>query len=269
MRIVLHLIPVQKTSGTLPFNYQYPISAWIYRTISEGDNEFARFLHEQGFGTAHKSYKFFTFSMLDLAHCHHHINHDHITINGGKISLEISFLAPETLNHFITGVFTNQKLTIADKRSRLELQVASVEMQPKKQFSDRVTFRTLSPILISERTEGHRSGRYCHPDDPGYNNLFLNNLTCKYSAAMQAGFINTDPNQTDQTKSIVPVLKITSLPKKKGITIKAGTSQETKIIGYIFEFTINAPHQLIEIGYHAGFGEKNSMGLGCVRTMDI
>ncbi|MCB0538258.1 MAG: CRISPR-associated endoribonuclease Cas6, partial [Bacteroidetes bacterium] len=32
-----------------------------------------------------------------------------------------------------------------------------------------------------------------------------------------------------------------------------------------FHFELTAPVELHEIGYEAGFGEKNSMGFGCVK----
>ena len=39
---------------------------------------------------------------------------------------------------------------------------------------------------------------------------------------------------------------------------------ESKLIGYQFDFFLDAPAELIRIGYYTGFGEKNSVGFGCV-----
>ena len=33
----------------LPLNYQYPISAWIYRVLSKADEEFTNVLHNEGY----------------------------------------------------------------------------------------------------------------------------------------------------------------------------------------------------------------------------
>ncbi len=55
-----------KLSGkrqVLPMNYQYPVSAWIYKVLARGDNQFSEFLHEQGFCMENqKTFKLFTFS---------------------------------------------------------------------------------------------------------------------------------------------------------------------------------------------------------------
>lgn len=57
------ILTAKDGGGKLPINYQYPLSAAIYRILSKGDREYARFLHEEGYG---KGYKFFTFSDLRL-----------------------------------------------------------------------------------------------------------------------------------------------------------------------------------------------------------
>src|SRR5690606_5274841 len=50
---------------TLPVNYQYPISSWIYRVISEADAGYGDFLHQGGFQQGSRHFKMFTFSQLD------------------------------------------------------------------------------------------------------------------------------------------------------------------------------------------------------------
>ena len=51
----------------LPMDYQYYISAWIYKTIGKADMEFARFLHDEGYGNdPGKLYKLFCFSRLNF-----------------------------------------------------------------------------------------------------------------------------------------------------------------------------------------------------------
>lgn len=63
MRFKLILKAIDYKVSLLPINYQYPLSSAIYRILSKGDREYARFLHEEGYG---KGYKFFTFSDLKL-----------------------------------------------------------------------------------------------------------------------------------------------------------------------------------------------------------
>ena len=46
MRFKLAIKFEGKIPVILPVNYQYPLSAWIYKTIHNGNNEFAAWLHE-------------------------------------------------------------------------------------------------------------------------------------------------------------------------------------------------------------------------------
>jgi CRISPR-associated endoribonuclease Cas6 len=61
--------------------------------------------------------------------------------------------------------------------------------------------------------------------------------------------------------------RLLSAPKEKKIIIKAGTPEETKVRAYLFDFELQAPVPLLEFGYDAGFGEKNSTGFGCVEVV--
>jgi CRISPR-associated endoribonuclease Cas6 len=46
----------------LTLNYQYPLSAAVYKIIERSDAAFSELLHNTGYGKGHKSFKLFTFS---------------------------------------------------------------------------------------------------------------------------------------------------------------------------------------------------------------
>ncbi len=54
--------------------------------------------------------------------------------------------------------------------------------------------------------------------------------------------------------------RLVHLPRKDMRTIK--------VRGYLMDFELTAPVELLELGYFAGFGEKNSsLGFGCVEIL--
>ena len=60
-------IVLKYPSGSyIPINYQYPVSAAIYKILQQADEEYARFLHDTGYQKANslKTFKLFTFSDL-------------------------------------------------------------------------------------------------------------------------------------------------------------------------------------------------------------
>lgn len=63
MRFLIKLFALNYPA-VLPLNYQYPLSAVIYKILRRADQEYASFLHETGYRAANslKSFKLFTFS---------------------------------------------------------------------------------------------------------------------------------------------------------------------------------------------------------------
>jgi CRISPR-associated endoribonuclease Cas6 len=117
MRIELTLTPCAG-HGLLPVNYQYPLSAAIYKIIQQADEKYSTFLHDEGYKLNGKSFKLFSFSDLRMPF---RIQGDRLHINGSPASLIISFHIDEAATNFIKGLFLNQQFAIADKISKKAL----------------------------------------------------------------------------------------------------------------------------------------------------
>jgi len=237
----------------IPINYHYEISAWIYQVIHDGDPVFSKWLHEMGYADDKKRFRLFTFSHLIIPK--RKIQGDRIIIHSDDIQLIVSFLPLDAINHFIQGLFRHQELRLGDRQSQVPFRVISVEGIIEPEFRDEMSFRSLSPILVSMNIPGEKYARYLSPEHPEFGELFFRNLREKWKA------FSGKPYDTGESEER---LTISSPIKKKGILIKAGTPMESKLIGYQFDFRLDAPAELIRIGYYTGFGEKNSMGFGCV-----
>jgi len=241
----------------LPLNYQYELSSWIYHALNSADPAFATWLHDKGYTDDRKQFKLFTFSNLVIPQ--RRIQADRLEIRSRDISMLISMLPDEMVSHFITGLFQDQSFTLGDRLTQVPLKVISVEGLAEPVFSGNMSFRVLSPLLISYKYPEERYARYLSPDDALYPVLFFRNLKEKYKA-----FMKKEIHFHEQDGRI----EIQTEPRKKGILIKAGTPSESKIIGYQYDFRIAAPVELLRLGYYTGFGEKNSMGFGCGEVMN-
>lgn len=92
MRFQLTLIP-DSSSGIIPVNYQYPVSAAIYKLIAQADEGYASFLHNKGYQlSSGKSFKLFSFSDLRVPF---QIKGDRLQINGTPASLVVGFHVEE------------------------------------------------------------------------------------------------------------------------------------------------------------------------------
>ena len=61
---------------------------------------------------------------------------------------------------------------------------------------------------------------------------------------------------------------VTNVLKSKLITIKADTPQQTRVKGFLCEFRMKAPKELMNIMYESGIAEKGSSGFGMVEKID-
>lgn len=275
----LHLRLECRPGSRIPINYAYEFSSWIYKVLANADPAFATWLHENGYALeGNKRFKFFTFSQLQLQPPFRiESQQQAIRIESGKASLILSFLLDDTLEHFVTGLFRQQQFGIGNILLRpADFSVQSVEILPKPIFKETMRFRTLSPICVAAYEEGREHAQYRHPSAPDYQELLFHNLLQKSQIATHYSTASIESTESKESKASTATnsqtsklsnFKLLSEPRQKGITLKAHTKAETKVIGYTYDFEITAPPALLEIGYYAGFGTENAQGFGCVEIM--
>lgn len=258
----------------LPLNYQYPLSAWIYKTFNEGDPAFAEWLHTQGYTNGKHHYKMFTFSWLDIPKVKLDKQQQCLVINSHEVYLTFSLPMEDAAETFIKGLFQDRECWLGDRNVRADFQVSSVEKLPEPELGTEASFRCLSPICLSAPKEKNDKlyAQYLSPEDDGYTDQLFNNLIHRYQTACQYQEEERPPRfwkpwrpeAADEEAEAPFDFQLLNKPKSKLVTVKAGTNYETKVRGYQFDFKLKAPAELLRFGYEAGFGEKGSLGFGCV-----
>lgn len=254
LRLVLKLVD----GVTLPCNYMYELSSGLYKILNEGDSDFTAWLHDCGFCKGQKAFKLFTFSNFYIPRFR--INGDRLTILSDTVRLVVSFYPIEAIDAFVIGLFRNRRMEIGDRKSRVVFEVSTIERIPEPEFVSRMAFKTLSPVFVEEQFPD--TGRTVHlqPDDPKFVELLHLNLLDKYRA-----FYSREPDAS----WLVTRLRVLSEPKAKTIALKAGTPQETRMKGYLFQFELEGQPELLRLGYDGGFGRLNSQGFGCVEVVTL
>lgn len=264
MRFQLNLI-ITGPGRHLPANYQYPLSAAIYRIIQHADEDYAVFLHDQGYGHG-KSFKLFTFSDLRVPFRN---QGDRLILTDDKASLTIAFHIDAAATHFIKGLFINQLIEVADIKSRVRFTVRDVILLPDPvDFSDNynpeVTLQPLSPIVTGRKnSRGHYDFR--SPQDADFIDCIIYNWIEKYRAIHENAEVDIDTLR----KSIqMRVLAQQQEVKQRLISIKAFTPEETRIRGYTkFRLQVKAPKELLDVAMNAGLGLYNAQGMGCMAVV--
>ncbi len=241
----------------LPMDYQYYLSAWIYKVIRKADREFAHFLHFVGYTTGSKRFKLFSYSPLDFGRPVLWKEKALFEIHAERLSLNVSFHLAEAAEKFIIGLFSNQEVYVGDQFNGLDLIVAAVERLPEPIMTDTMFYRAVSPVVISFKEDNSKYATYLFPDNSGYDNLLLQNLLNKY---------NSSPGEVSLPEEINFEFAVNNTPKSKLVTIKPYTPEQSKVRGFMFDFTLTCPVELHRLILSSGIGEKNSMGFGWVEV---
>lgn len=241
----------------LPMNYMYQISGFVYKTLQKANKNYAEWLHEKGYNYENKQFKLFTFSGLTLPKYQRY--EDRFILQGDTVKLTVSFHVDDVMKDFVTGLFQRQRFFIQDKKSKIDFQIEQVQIDAEPNFKSTMRFRATSPVCITHHLEGKKYANYLAPNSENYKHLLFQNLIHKYQSIM--------PDNDGFDGQEMSFKLLTSQPKSRLITIKAFSPEATKVRGYLYDFEVTAPIELIKLGYAAGFGEKNSIGFGCVRVL--
>ena len=243
----------------LPLNYQYEQSAAIYKILHSADEAFAHWLHENGYQSATgKNFKLFTFSRFKIDKRLVLAKEQRIQILSDTVEWQLSFLPEKSTQSFVEGLFRRQTFEIGDKKSAVQFVVRSVEVLPSPCYSEEMAFAALSPLCIKFRND--RGGiDYLSPTDVRAKYLLVKGLLDRYRAAYQKSL----PCAIEDCK-----FEVLNEPKSVLVTIKAGTSQQTRVRGYMVQFKLKAPAALLQLMYESGAGNLCAQGFGCLRVLN-
>lgn len=244
----------------LPMDYQYYISAWIYKVLKQADAEFASFLHEKGYGQSEtKLYKLFCFSRLNFGKPKLWKEKKLFEIAAHEIRLQISFDVNEAATNFIKGLFMQQEFYLGDKFNGIDFKVSNVAALPEPDFNETMNYRLQTPWVVSYKTDTDKHPQYLSPKDEMFKTLAIKHLVEKHN--------NTRSEKNIHTEQIK--LELESNFKRAGFVMKPGTKEQSRIVGNLFEFELSAPAAVQQMIWNAGVCEKSSSGFGWVEVSPI
>jgi CRISPR-associated endoribonuclease Cas6 len=212
-------------------------------------------LHDEGFRVEKRTFKLFTFSRIRPQRGR--VIKDHLLLEEPRISFQISSPVSDFIDHFVSGLFKREIFNIAGMDFNLE----GAETLPKPGFTDRMSFRALSPVTETTSEEGVRHARYLNLTDD-WSGIIQQNLVRKYKALH--GSAPKDENlRWEWDQSYIDEVE------RRGHRLSVLVDiHGIKVRGWLAPFTVEGSAELIEIGYDAGFGSRNSMGFGMAELRD-
>jgi CRISPR-associated endoribonuclease Cas6 len=259
MRLLIRL--KAKNSERISFNYNYSLSAFIYKLLKLGSPEFAEFLHNQGFQIDGKSFKFFTFALkFESAVPYNGV----LKLKSPNAFLIISSpLIDDFIKNFVIGTFENQAVELVAEGIRTEFRILTAEMLPEPEFMNEMNFIMHTPMILSKKVED--KAYYFRVDDniEEANKIFCQNLISKYEALYNKKYVGEGIKLIWDYDYIINAAK-RNLKLSKKVKIMKDLNNPIDLVGLFCPFSVKGDTELIKLGYRAGFGSQNSMGFGLV-----
>lgn len=228
----------------LSWNYPENLQALVYRWLAEADGQLARALHDRGYVFKGHRYKLFVYSLLHGEHSKG--DREGIELSG-QIKWQIASPCIEFMEALALGLLRLDEVRLEQNRLRLE----AVSVPPTPQFSSgRAYLRTLSPIVVSTVLEqnGLLKKRFLAPEDSHFGRVLGENL-CRKASLL----------------SVAAEAKIEFEPVK--LKSRLFCLHGTYVRGWEGWFFVEAAPELLQVGYEAGFGERNGQGFGMVEVV--
>lgn len=256
MRYKFTLKLVDQLRNILPVNYQFELGSWFFRMLNNSGSPLHDRLITKGLLNKDQPFRNFVFSHLFVPD--RKIEADRLLIQCERVNLIFSTIPDPDLELPVCSNFLETRFMLGDKVSQVPFYVEKVEKIPEPEFTDKMTFRTISPLHLSAKIPGRKNELHLSPDDESYSRYFYENLHQKY-------FLLSGHEHPQEPLS--GKFKLRSEVTQKGITMNAGTPGQSKLIGYQLRFRLQADPELIRSGYFLGFGEKNHLGFGCCENL--
>jgi CRISPR-associated endoribonuclease Cas6 len=249
MRVKLTLTALKPVT-TLPLNYQHAVASLIYNTLGQASAEFASRLHGEGFSADGRRFKLFTFSRINTRGAR--VSGDRLILEDPTVSLLVGSPLGEFVEHFVGGLFRSESFDIAGGRFHLR----QAETLPAPDFNERMRFRALSPVTESVG-EGQMHPRFLSPEDD-WSEVVRRNLLRKYRA------LYGDEPADARLRFTWDAAYLADAARRGRRTSVLTDIHGIKVRGWLAPFEVEGSTRLIETGYEAGFGSRNSMGFGMV-----
>jgi CRISPR-associated endoribonuclease Cas6 len=225
--------------GVVPFNYNLALAGAVYGPIKRVDSDLAYNIHSS------TGYKFFTFSWLQIPGSK--TNKRGIFIDG-HAHFFVSSPIKEIVSAFVEGILEKPIVRIGGTI----LHVETVEVLSQPLLNGTAVFSTLSPIIVRTAAEENGALRTIdlYPTDPKFYENLRNNLIKKYKSLYNEEKTNIGFSKPSFARPVRIKIRDT-FHRASHMTFEAAGDSD-----------------LLRLGYEAGFGGKNSMGFGMVRTKE-
>lgn len=225
----------------IDFNHSYHLASMIYRAVERSDPELSLELHTPS------TFKFFTFSRLMVEGRMFKKEGERMKLLNPNVYFFFSTMQNRIGTALVEGLLEKPEVKI----EKTNFVVSEIKVMKEREMGKREKFVTLSPINVTTvKEDGWKRVVDLYPDNPKFYENLRKNLIKKYVA-----FYGSNPKNDELRVKVV-----SSKPVR--VQLKNTFHRASLMV-----FEAEGSKELLEVGYKAGFGERNSMGFGMVKAV--
>ncbi len=242
-----------------PVNHQHHLCSLAYGLLRRSDAEFARALHDEGFGAGEdtRRYKLFCFSTLRAPKGRRRVEGETLWLRPGPVEWVVSSPLASFLMHFATGLLSAGGLRVGETT----LPILEAQTAASPDFAAGTARLTcLTPVVAS--VPGEAGGkRYLRPHEGSdFSEAVHRNLLRKYAALHGQAHDGSEPFSL--------TWDVDYLARNPHGGQKKTTFKSIEVIGVQAPCTLSGSPALLELAYDTGLGELNSSGFGMVEVYE-
>jgi CRISPR-associated endoribonuclease Cas6 len=244
-------VQLDNPHGTVvPINHQEYLTAAVYALLKSSDEDYARFLHDEGYaGDDGRAFKLFTFSGLRAPR--RIAEGDRLRLPPGPVEWLVSSPLEPFLTNLATGLLGVGHLQVAAAR----FPIREIQTLPPPDLAETTRFTCLMPI-VSALPLPDGGTRYLRPAEGAeFSEAVRNNLLRKHRR------LHGHPPADDRfTLTFDPAY----LARDRNGGTKLIAYKGIQIRGALCPFTVTGSPALMQTMLDCGAGEKNAAGFGMV-----
>ena len=243
----------------LPLNYTYHLAGLIYHLLARSSQEYAAFLHGEGYGEGDRRFKLFTFSQLLGGQ--RRIEGDRLHLGSERVRWYITSPIDAFVLHLVDGMLGVGTVEVAG----VPFTIAQIEALPEPEFAPEMQFTCLAPITMSVRSAGQRWAQYLAPEDPRFATAIRANLERKYALVHAHASGDRAPLTGEPfTFTFDPDY----IARRGGRISKLMDYKGIKIRGYLAPSPSPVPQRCCRSAINTGSGTRIVRDLGWWRSLD-
>ena len=236
-----------KEKLVLPLNYHHILQAIIYKGLEDSDElhgeRFNDFLHDKGFSNGKRSYKLFTFSLLQGRY----EIEDRKIIFRNEVSFEVRSPNNLVIKQLAEG-FAERGIHYGDVRvSDVKTTLTDWTVEDNDILVEMVT-----PVCVYSTDSETKKTHFYDPSEPEFGEAVNDNFIRKYTA-----FYGIKPERD----VVIEPIRVTR--KDKFVTNYKGFY----VSGWRGLYRLRGERKYLDFLYQTGLGSRNSQGFGMFRIL--